>query len=296
MGQTQTQELYQLAAKLEQSLRSEEVPDEHTKLCYQIILAMRSAAPNVKNVSGKREVLGHYNIGQVLPFLPRFGEDREREYVIGNHYFRVKMFSSRYKMFLDNLACVNCGVVGTVFKLERMTDGLSDRAHFNLYAVHPITGEYVLMTKDHILPKAKGGKDSLSNYQTMCTYCNNHKGDTLEEKFNPLLISRSFKKKLHFNKFTDWISPNQKWIVTLDRITGYSAEHPAEIRYSGRAIDLATGKEVIWLKLVDGSYAIKGRLPLYIQKRIKLLGVDNEKFSRDDSRSPQEETLSRENN
>ena len=33
------------------------------------------------------------------------------------------------------------------------------------------------MTKDHIIPKSKGGKNELSNYQTMCTYCNNEKAD-----------------------------------------------------------------------------------------------------------------------
>jgi 5-methylcytosine-specific restriction endonuclease McrA len=35
------------------------------------------------------------------------------------------------------------------------------------------------MTKDHIVPKSKGGKDMLSNTQTMCVICNTKKGDTL---------------------------------------------------------------------------------------------------------------------
>ena len=46
--------------------------------------------------------------------------------------------------------------------------------HFNLYAVED--GRYVLMTKDHILAKARGGTDELYNYQTMCCTCNNLKG------------------------------------------------------------------------------------------------------------------------
>lgn len=32
------------------------------------------------------------------------------------------------------------------------------------------------MTKDHILPERFGGKDTLSNMQTMCTKCNHAKG------------------------------------------------------------------------------------------------------------------------
>jgi 5-methylcytosine-specific restriction endonuclease McrA len=34
-------------------------------------------------------------------------------------------------------------------------------------------------TKDHIVPKSKGGKDMLSNTQTICVICNTKKGDTL---------------------------------------------------------------------------------------------------------------------
>lgn len=37
------------------------------------------------------------------------------------------------------------------------------------------------MTKDHIIPKSKGGIDDLSNYQTMCERCNKEKGNELEK-------------------------------------------------------------------------------------------------------------------
>ena len=49
----------------------------------------------------------------------------------------------------------------------------------NLYAIDE-NGKEVLMTKDHILPKSKGGKDEIDNYQTMCIRCNEAKGNNLE--------------------------------------------------------------------------------------------------------------------
>ena len=56
------------------------------------------------------------------------------------------------------------------------------RPHFNLYA--ELDGYIVLMTKDHIVPRSKGGKNMLENYQTMCCLCNSAKSDhdvTIEE-------------------------------------------------------------------------------------------------------------------
>jgi 5-methylcytosine-specific restriction endonuclease McrA len=38
-----------------------------------------------------------------------------------------------------------------------------------------------MITKDHIIPRSKGGKDILDNYQPMCIICNSKKADKLEE-------------------------------------------------------------------------------------------------------------------
>ena len=40
-------------------------------------------------------------------------------------------------------------------------------------------GKEVLMTKDHIFPHNKGGKNNISNYQTMCVKCNVAKGSRI---------------------------------------------------------------------------------------------------------------------
>jgi 5-methylcytosine-specific restriction endonuclease McrA len=83
------------------------------------------------------------------------------------------MNSDRYAVFKANPACVACGLVGTKMILDINPGDQSP--HFNLYAIE--SGRYVLMTKDHIIAKSKGGTDELSNYQTCCSICNNLKGN-----------------------------------------------------------------------------------------------------------------------
>jgi len=97
---------------------------------------------------------------------------------------KIKMFSDRYKVFKNSCTCVECGIEGAFFALERSFQPNQEanphyRYHMNLYAIKiDDDGEEVevLMTKDHIVPRAKGGKDNISNYQTMCTTCNQEKG------------------------------------------------------------------------------------------------------------------------
>lgn len=84
-------------------------------------------------------------------------------------------FSDRLEMFATKgRTCVTCGIVGTTFVLE--TPHLDVTPHINLYAIGD-DGAFVLMTKDHIHPKSKGGPNLLSNYAPMCSPCNERKGN-----------------------------------------------------------------------------------------------------------------------
>lgn len=86
--------------------------------------------------------------------------------------FNVRPVSLRYKTFYQKgTKCVCCGKEGTHFKL--CGDESTNRRHFNLYA-----DDGTLMTKDHIIPKARGGRDVISNMQTMCAPCNKAKGSS----------------------------------------------------------------------------------------------------------------------
>lgn len=97
----------------------------------------------------------------------------KRRVVLDGDEVRVK--GVRMKSFAVNgVTCVTCGLVGKFFVKEKLPNDNS--FHLNLYAIDD-NGKEVLMTRDHILPKSKGGSERLDNMQTMCTRCNGKKGN-----------------------------------------------------------------------------------------------------------------------
>lgn len=67
--------------------------------------------------------------------------------------------------------CCCCPARGEFFALEKWGD---NSLHLELYAT--VDGKEVLMTVDHIIPRSKGGRDTIKNYQPMCKICNETKG------------------------------------------------------------------------------------------------------------------------
>lgn len=99
--------------------------------------------------------------------------DRKSRDSIEVEGYRVYRQSLRYVTFYKKgCTCASCGKVGTYFELDPGDN--SNRKHFNLYA-----DDGTLMTKDHIVPKKHGGKNIISNLQTMCVTCNCAKGANL---------------------------------------------------------------------------------------------------------------------
>ena len=97
--------------------------------------------------------------------------------------YSIKTSSNRLICFATKGSkCIECGLEGSFFAAEK--SHLSDaNPHLNLYAIRK--GIEVLMTADHIVPVSKGGKEYISNLQTMCTVCNLRKGNAV--KNNPIL-------------------------------------------------------------------------------------------------------------
>lgn len=103
-------------------------------------------------------------------YLNRSGDGNKHRSDIEVDGFKVRPISLRYMTFYQKgTKCACCGKEGTYFQLDG--DESTNRRHFNLYA-----NDGTLITKDHIIPKSKGGVDRVSNMQTMCYPCNKAKG------------------------------------------------------------------------------------------------------------------------
>ena len=89
---------------------------------------------------------------------------------VGVSSLRMKTFGIAFKSE-NGLKCVTCGCEGKFFAIET-TKG-QEAPHLNLYGIKD--GEEILFTHDHILARALGGADDLSNSQLMCSPCNNNK-------------------------------------------------------------------------------------------------------------------------
>ena len=123
---------------------------------------------------------GHYirfkNIN--LPydeFCRLFDVTEERTNIFGHD---IKFCGLRLSIFRKSPVCATCEAIGTHFHLElgSLNDGVP---HLNFYGKDAEGGE-LLFTKDHVLPKSKGGKNRLENMQTMCVTCNSEKGNKIE--------------------------------------------------------------------------------------------------------------------
>lgn len=111
-----------------------------------------------------------YNAVKDVLFEP---EDKKAMVVINGD--KIKGNSQRFQTFFTKgLMCACCGIEGKYFGKEK--DFNAARYHLNLYALDE-SGNEVLMTKDHIVPRSKGGASELYNYQTMCVKCNIAKGN-----------------------------------------------------------------------------------------------------------------------
>jgi hypothetical protein len=120
----------------------------------------------------------HYALSDVLPLVRLDLTKREgKQEKVDFDGIKINMASDRYKCFVvSGTNCKECGLEGKYFRLEQLkAQPGNDAWHFNLYGLDN-KGKEVLITKDHIIPTSKGGKNDVENYQTLCYLCNMIKG------------------------------------------------------------------------------------------------------------------------
>jgi hypothetical protein len=95
------------------------------------------------------------------------------------HGVPVRVASLRLLTFFKTgIKCHCCGVSATHFAIERNPRPGINNSPFHLNLWGDVDNGEVLFTHDHIIAKANGGEDNLSNTQTMCLPCNMEKGSS----------------------------------------------------------------------------------------------------------------------
>ncbi|MCK5016565.1 MAG: HNH endonuclease [Candidatus Peribacteraceae bacterium] len=126
---------------------------------------------------------GVYSVQRVLELVPYGIKSKGQISPVPRADFggdMIRMDSLRYQLFANSVKCVCCGIEGVFFAKELSSPKSKQKTcHLNLYAIDS-EGKEVLMTKDHIVPKSKGGiKNYINNLQVMCKHCNELKGNSL---------------------------------------------------------------------------------------------------------------------
>lgn len=151
------------------------------------------------------QTLARYSVEEIMPLIG-FGMPHVK-FIVELDQFYVNVASVRMECFKRNPICVDCGIVGSVFMLQRHVynppkvgmncfikdcpwcalnnfnrrkkhTNMRENPHLNLYG-RMRNGRLILMTRDHIFPRSKGGGEDIENMQTMCSTCNNRKADII---------------------------------------------------------------------------------------------------------------------
>jgi len=125
---------------------------------------------NIKNIS-KIEIFKRKKLS-----IKKVFSINEKDFSTANRK-KIQFFKEK------GCVCVSCGVKGSYFKKEGKS--------FSLF-----TKDGVQLTKDHIIPKSKGGSNNLYNLQTMCRICNAKKGNTFPKDDNFVIVKENERKNI----------------------------------------------------------------------------------------------------
>lgn len=128
------------------------------------------------------KILGGDSIVYSIQKVKDYRSDITRYIKLGkdNHRFlridgRVIRLSETAKVVIrDEFSCVDCGREAEFFGVYRAKNNHKDS--YGVIFFHLENSRVVIHTKDHIIPKSRGGPNHMDNYQNLCTLCNSKKG------------------------------------------------------------------------------------------------------------------------
>jgi len=115
-------------------------------------------------------------INTVLPYVeyPKFKDKINRLDINGD---LVNIRSKRLFTFKNfGIKCRCCGLEGKYFLKEKNLNDLY--YHLNLYGL-TLENKEEMLTHDHKIPLSRGGKNNISNMQTLCNTCNFLKNNSM---------------------------------------------------------------------------------------------------------------------
>lgn len=116
----------------------------------------------------------------------------------------AKIVSQRSVVFKESQKCICCGIEGTYFKKKEAYNPRNNWLSFHINLFAEFDGKEIMLTKDHKVPKSRGGKNTIENYATCCHDCNKFKqnAELTWDELRKLIMTASDAEIIEFsNKF-----------------------------------------------------------------------------------------------
>lgn len=133
------------------------------------------------------KILESYKQFNSNPKAKYFGYEIIKTEPIENIY-KYKNHRRLQTFYHKGIKCVECGI-----KATQIGHGKDKRGgiHIDVY-----TDDFLPLNVDHIIPKSKGGPNTLKNYQPMCYICNQEKGNGDENGGRPKKTKRQIRSEI----------------------------------------------------------------------------------------------------